>query len=75
MSVAKADTAYCDFCGKSQHEVAMMIAGPRAHICSECIGLAAKMVTKRIAERASADAPPQTPQAGTMGGGNDHGTG
>lgn len=32
-------THYCSFCGKSQREVNMMIAGPQAHICNECVSL------------------------------------
>lgn len=32
-------TIYCDFCGKSQHEVRNLIAGPTAFICDECITL------------------------------------
>ena len=30
---------YCSFCGKSQHEVLRLIAGPEAFICDECIEL------------------------------------
>lgn len=30
---------YCSFCGKSQHEVKKLIAGPSVFICDECIGL------------------------------------
>ncbi len=30
---------YCSFCGKSQHEVKKLIAGPSVYICDECIGL------------------------------------
>ncbi len=32
-------TLYCSFCGKSQHEVKKLIAGPSVFICDECIGL------------------------------------
>jgi ATP-dependent Clp protease ATP-binding subunit ClpX len=32
---------YCSFCGKSQHEVPKLIAGPTAHICNECVSLCA----------------------------------
>ena len=28
---------YCSFCGKSQHEVRKLIAGPSVFICDECI--------------------------------------
>jgi len=30
---------YCSFCGKSQHEVKKLIAGPSVFICDECIDL------------------------------------
>src|ERR1700738_1852990 len=30
---------YCSFCGKSQHEVKKLIAGPSVYICDECIDL------------------------------------
>ena len=30
---------YCSFCGKSQHEVKKLIAGPSVFICDECIQL------------------------------------
>jgi ATP-dependent protease Clp ATPase subunit len=30
---------YCGFCGKSQHEVEKLIAGPSVHICNQCVGL------------------------------------
>jgi hypothetical protein len=30
---------YCTFCGKSQHEVRKLIAGPTVFICDECVGL------------------------------------
>lgn len=30
---------YCSFCGKSQHEIGKMIAGPGVNICDECVGL------------------------------------
>jgi ATP-dependent protease Clp ATPase subunit len=30
---------YCSFCGKSQHEVRKLIAGPSVFICDECVDL------------------------------------
>ena len=33
------NTLYCSFCGKSQHEVRKLIAGPTVFICDECIEL------------------------------------
>ena len=40
-TVAEANsTLYCSFCGKSQHEVRKLIAGPTVFICDECVGCA-----------------------------------
>ena len=42
MSKSDADsknTLYCSFCGKSQHEVRKLIAGPTVFICDECVEL------------------------------------
>ena len=30
-------TLYCSFCGKSQHEVRKLVAGPKVHICDSCV--------------------------------------
>jgi ATP-dependent Clp protease ATP-binding subunit ClpX len=32
-------TLYCSFCGKSQHEVIKLIAGPSVFVCNECVAL------------------------------------
>jgi len=32
-------TLYCSFCGKSQHKVEKLIAGPAVFICNECVNL------------------------------------
>lgn len=40
----KKDTLYCSFCGKSQHEVKRLIAGPDVYICDECISLCSDMM-------------------------------
>ncbi|MEC7701112.1 MAG: ATP-dependent Clp protease ATP-binding subunit ClpX [Pseudomonadota bacterium] len=42
MSKSESDsknTLYCSFCGKSQHEVRKLIAGPNVFICNECVEL------------------------------------
>lgn len=33
------NTLYCSFCGKSEHEVSKLIAGPGVLICDECVGI------------------------------------
>ncbi len=38
-SASNEKTLYCSFCGKSQHEVKKLIAGPSVFICDECIDL------------------------------------
>jgi len=35
---------YCSFCGKSQHEVLAVIAGPNVFICNECVGFCNKVL-------------------------------
>lgn len=39
-------TLYCSFCGKSQHEVKKLIAGPNVFICDECIGLCTDIINE-----------------------------
>jgi hypothetical protein len=43
------DTLYCSFCGKSQDEVEMLIAGAggTAHICNECVDICNEMIADR----------------------------
>jgi hypothetical protein len=36
MASEPSNTLYCSFCGKSQHEVRKLIAGPTVFICDEC---------------------------------------
>lgn len=38
------ETLYCSFCGKSQHEVRKLIAGPTVFICDECIDLCHEII-------------------------------
>jgi ATP-dependent Clp protease ATP-binding subunit ClpX len=43
---------YCSFCGKSQHEVKKLIAGPSVFICDECIELCNDIIRDEVpAER------------------------
>ena len=39
---------YCSFCGKSQHEVRKLIAGPSVFICDECVDLCNDIITEEI---------------------------
>ena len=40
-------TPHCSFCGKSQHEVLKIIAGPRTYICDECVWLCVDIINER----------------------------
>lgn len=44
---------YCSFCGKSQHEVKKLIAGPSVYICNECVDLCDDIIKEEIAELTS----------------------
>jgi len=41
---------YCSFCGKSQHEVRKLIAGPSVFVCDECVGLCNDIISEEIKE-------------------------
>ena len=56
-------TLYCSFCGKSQHEVKKLIAGPSVFICDECIELCNDIIRD--------EAPGAEAQAGTKAGRDD----
>ncbi len=42
---------YCSFCGKSQHEVRKLIAGPSVFICDECVELCNDIIWEEIQEK------------------------
>ena len=44
--MARRDTLYCSFCGKTQDEVQKLIAGPTQFICDECIELCMDIITE-----------------------------
>jgi len=41
---------YCSFCGKSQHEVRKLIAGPSVFVCDECVDLCNDIIREEIQE-------------------------
>ncbi len=41
---------YCSFCGKSQHEVRKLIAGPSVYICDECVELCNDIIREDVTE-------------------------
>ena len=46
---------YCSFCGKSQHEVRKLIAGPSVFICDECVELCNDIIREEMQESSSDD--------------------
>ena len=42
---------YCSFCGKSQHEVRKLIAGPSVFICDECVELCNDIIREELEEK------------------------
>jgi ATP-dependent Clp protease ATP-binding subunit ClpX len=48
---------YCSFCGKSQHEVKKLIAGPSVFICDECIELCNDIIRDEVAAEAEQSRP------------------
>ncbi len=45
---------YCSFCGKSQHEVRKLIAGPSVFVCDECVELCNDIIREEIQEKSGA---------------------
>ena len=45
---------YCSFCGKSQHEVRKLIAGPSVFVCDECVELCNDIIREEMQEKATA---------------------
>lgn len=52
---------YCSFCGKSQHEVRKLIAGPSVFICDECVELCNDIIREEIQENANTSGQRQLP--------------
>ena len=44
---------YCSFCGKSQHEVRKLIAGPSVFICDECVELCNDIIREEMEEKSA----------------------
>ncbi|MBL1264818.1 ATP-dependent Clp protease ATP-binding subunit ClpX [Candidatus Methylomicrobium oryzae] len=44
---------YCSFCGKSQHEVRKLIAGPSVYVCDECVELCNDIIKDELQEEVS----------------------
>ncbi len=53
---------YCSFCGKSQHEVRKLIAGPSVYVCDECVELCNDIIRDELSEDDSAIGSGQLPK-------------
>jgi ClpX C4-type zinc finger len=53
----------CSFCGKSQEDVATLVAGPGVFICDECAQLCQAIIERKVTDRGGPDAllPDSTP--------------
>ena len=63
------NTLYCSFCGKSQHEVRKLIAGPTVFICDECVELCMDIIreeTKTAGLKAGEGVPTPTEICGVL---------
>ncbi len=54
-SEVKSKLLYCSFCGKSQHEVKKLIAGPSVFVCDECTVLCVDIIVKGDTENGADD--------------------
>lgn len=55
---------HCSFCGKSQHEVRKLIAGPSVYVCDECVALCNDIINEEVREEkstATSDVLPRLP--------------
>ncbi|MEM7217472.1 MAG: ATP-dependent Clp protease ATP-binding subunit ClpX [Pseudomonadota bacterium] len=52
---------YCSFCGKSQHEVRKLIAGPSVFICDECVELCNDIIREEVAESSESSSESKLP--------------
>ncbi len=53
---------YCSFCGKSQHEVRKLIAGPSVFICDECVELCNDIIREEVQESGDKSDSPRLPR-------------
>lgn len=53
---------HCSFCGKSQHEVRKLIAGPSVYVCDECVSLCNDIINEEAKDTKAAPAPETLPR-------------
>ncbi len=56
---------HCSFCGKSQHEVRKLIAGPSVYVCDECVALCNDIISEDTRDQKSAPATDEVPKRPT----------
>ncbi|EKD72472.1 MAG: hypothetical protein ACD_45C00667G0003 [uncultured bacterium] len=54
-NIGKDKVLHCSFCGKSQHEVRKLIAGPSVYVCDECVALCHEIIHDEIQKTQSVD--------------------
>jgi len=52
---------YCSFCGKSQHEVRKLIAGPSVFVCDECVELCNDIIREEVQEQSGSSSGDKLP--------------
>ncbi|EKD74393.1 MAG: hypothetical protein ACD_44C00469G0003 [uncultured bacterium] len=52
---SKDKVLHCSFCGKSQHEVRKLIAGPSVYVCDECVALCHEIIHEEVQNTQSTD--------------------
>lgn len=57
----KQKVLHCSFCGKSQHEVRKLIAGPSVYVCDECVALCTEIIKEEAQDNQAADVMPKLP--------------
>ena len=63
MSDDKPQILHCSFCGKSQHEVRKLIAGPSVFVCNECVDLCNDIIREEeLAQAVDTQSKLPTPQ-------------
>ncbi len=64
----KGKLLYCSFCGKSQHEVRKLIAGPSVFICDECVDLCNDIIREEMEDIEADDAVHKLPSPKEISG-------
>jgi ATP-dependent Clp protease ATP-binding subunit ClpX len=52
---------YCSFCGKSQHEVKKLIAGPSVFVCDECVDLCNDIIREELQDTKTVESETKLP--------------